>query len=58
MTNRAVRLSGHLTLEYSKKDNKIVKLINCFDKFKGKNIFKVERNGILLSTIRKNQEVQ
>jgi len=58
MTNRAVRLSSHFTQEYSKKDNKIVKLINCFDKFKGKNIFKVERNGILLSTIRKNQEVQ
>ena len=29
------------------------KLINCFDKFKGNDISKVERNGLILSRIRK-----
>tara|TARA_B100001123_G_C15324856_1_gene1029186 strand:+ start:542 stop:2122 length:1581 start_codon:yes stop_codon:yes gene_type:complete len=29
------------------------KLINCFDKFKGNDISKVERNGLILSLIRK-----
>ena len=29
------------------------KLTNCFDKFKGKNVFKVSRNDLLLSVIRK-----
>ena len=28
-------------------------LINCFDKYKGQDIYKVERNGLLLSVIRK-----
>ena len=28
-------------------------LINCFDKFKGEDSFKVTRNGMLLSVIRK-----
>ena len=28
-------------------------LINCFDKFKGENVYKVTRNGLLLSVIRK-----
>ena len=28
-------------------------LINCFDKFSGGNIFKVERNGLILSVVRK-----
>ena len=27
-------------------------LTNCFDKFKGEDVFKVTRNGLLLSTIR------
>ena len=30
------------------------KLINCFDKYMGDDIYKVERNGLLLSVIRKN----
>ena len=30
------------------------KLINCFDKYLGDDIYKVERNGLLLSVIRKN----
>jgi hypothetical protein len=28
-------------------------LVNCFDKFKGENVYKVTRNGLLLSVIRK-----
>ena len=28
-------------------------LINCFDKFKGEDVFSVTRNGMLLSVIRK-----
>ena len=28
-------------------------LINCFDKYKGEDVYKVERNGLLLSVIRK-----
>ena len=45
MTNRA-------TLD----DENIYKsenLTNCFDKFKGEDVFKVTRNGVLLSVIRK-----
>ena len=53
MTNRATRLSGSFTLQSSKKDNELVKLTNCFDKFQGKNVAQVERNGVLLSVIRK-----
>lgn len=34
-------------------DNEGKQITNCFDKFKGDDIFKVERNGLLLSTIRK-----
>ena len=41
MTNRTV---------FGNKNNQIT---NCFDKFKGIDVFKVERNGLLLSTIRK-----
>ena len=33
--------------------NELPKLINCFDKFKGSDIAKVKRNGLLLSVIRK-----
>ena len=29
------------------------KLTNCFNKFKGENIYKVSRNGVDLSLIRK-----
>ena len=28
-------------------------LINCYDKFKGEDVFSVSRNGIILSVIRK-----
>ena len=45
MTNRVV-------LDWYKDTNNF-KLINCFDKFKGNDISKVERNGMLLSVIRK-----
>ena len=41
MTNRTV---------FGNKNNQIT---NCFDKFKGIDVFKVERNGLILSTIRK-----
>ena len=44
MTNRAI---------FNKNENQENKLINCFNKFKGDNIFKVERNGLILSNIRK-----
>jgi len=53
MTNRTAHVSGNLTLEST---NKTVKIINCFDKFKGKDIFKVKRNGLLLSVIRKKTQ--
>ena len=45
MTNRVV-------LDHNQV-NEIPKLTNCFDKFKGSDISKVERNGLLLSVIRK-----
>jgi len=41
MTNRTVN------------NNNVNQITNCFDKFKGSNLFVVERNGMLLSTIRK-----
>ena len=53
MTNRTAHVSGNLSLEST---NKTVKIINCFDKFKGKDIFKVKRNGLLLSVIRKKTQ--
>ena len=45
MTNRAVNVDGES--DYSKK------IINCFDKYKGQDVFKVSRNGLVLSAIRK-----
>ena len=33
-------------------DKKIGKISNCFNTFKGKNIYEVERNGLVLSAIR------
>ena len=45
MTNRTVSLEEKS--EYSKK------ITNCFDKYKGQDIFSVSRNGIVLSVIRK-----
>ena len=45
MTNRVV-------LDHNQV-NERPKLTNCFDKFKGSDISKVERNGLLLSVIRK-----
>ena len=45
MTNRAI-------LDYDKNNNDI-SVTNCFVKFVGNDIFKVERNGLSLSIIRK-----
>jgi len=45
MTNRAVS-----DFENNESTNKI---INCFDKFNGKDIFSVKRNGLVLSKIKK-----
>tara|TARA_Y100000741_G_C18135129_1_gene510741 strand:+ start:227 stop:403 length:177 start_codon:yes stop_codon:yes gene_type:complete len=50
MTNRTSRVSGELTAEST---NKNVKILNCFDRFKGEDIFKVERNNMPLSVFRK-----
>ena len=36
-----------------KSTNKNVKIMNCFDRFKGQNAFEIKRNGMLLSVIRK-----
>ena len=38
MTNRVINYNG---------------LVNCFDRFKGNDVATVERNGLLLSVIRK-----
>ena len=35
------------------KDKDSKKIINCFDKYKGSDVFKVTRNGLILSVIRK-----
>tara|TARA_Y100000590_G_scaffold387955_1_gene461923 strand:- start:432 stop:2015 length:1584 start_codon:yes stop_codon:yes gene_type:complete len=35
------------------KDDESISLINCFDKYHGTDIFKVERNNLILSTFRK-----
>ena len=45
MTNRAILKDEKIKDDY--------KLTNCFDRFKGDDVFKVERNGLLLSVIRK-----
>ena len=45
MTNRVTLKKGNAY----ETDN----LTNCFDKFNGKDVFKVTRNGIVLSVIRK-----
>ena len=50
MTNRTSLVSGKLTAEST---NQTVKIMNCFDRFKGEDVFKVKRNGLLLSVIRK-----
>ena len=50
MTNRATRISGELTVTST---NKTVKILNCFDIYKGEDISRIERNGVLLSVIRK-----
>ncbi len=45
MTNRAILKDEKIKDDYI--------LTNCFDRFKGDDVFKVERNGLLLSVIRK-----
>ena len=49
MTNRTLLVSGELT---EKSTNKNVEIMNCFDRFTGKNVFELKRNGLLLSVIR------
>ena len=34
--------------------NILPKIKTCFEKFKGRDLIKVERNGLVLSTIREN----
>ena len=46
MTNRVTPLDNH-SLDSNK-------LTNCFDKYKGKNLAKVKRNGLILSVVRKS----
>jgi len=54
MTNRTSLVSGNLTIEST---NESVKLMNCFDKFKGEDIFSVKRNGLSLSIFRKKTNI-
>ena len=44
MTNKTSHVSGKLTEEST---NKTVKIMNCFDRFKGEDVFKVKRNGFI-----------
>ena len=50
-------MTNRVTLNNTNLDNKnkwkSENLINCFDKYKGEDSFKVTRNGVLLSVIRK-----
>ena len=50
MTNRATLNNTNLD---HKNKWKSENLINCFDKYKGTDVFKVTRNGLLLSVIKK-----
>ena len=45
-------MTNRVTLD-NYQDKKSKELINCFDKFKGEDAFKVTRNGLLLSVARK-----
>ena len=54
MTNRTLLASGELT---KKSTNENVKIMNCFDRFKGENVFELKRNGLLLSVIRKKTNI-
>ena len=42
-----------MTYRVTVKNESNKELINCFDKFKGKNISEVRRNGLILSVVRK-----
>jgi len=53
MTNRTLKVSGELTEQST---NKTVKIINCFDRYKGEDLFVVKRNGMILSVIRGKTE--
>jgi len=53
MTNRTLKVSGELT---ERSTNKNVKIINCFDRYKGEDLFVVKRNGMILSVIRGKTE--
>ena len=54
MTNRTLLVSGKLTPEST---NKTVKIMNCFDRFEGEDIFVLKRNGLPLSVIRKKTDI-
>ena len=54
MTNRTSLVSGKLT---EKSTNETVKIMNCFDRFEGEDAFKLKRNGLLLSVIRKKTNI-
>ena len=41
-----------MTNRVTKKKDDTEKLVNCFDKFNGKNISEVRRKGLILSVIR------
>jgi len=53
MTNRTSLASGKLTTE---NDWKNVKILNCFDRFEGEDIFQLKRNRLILSVIRKKND--
>ena len=50
MTNRVTLNNTNLDHKNKWKSGN---LINCFDKYKGEDVFKVTRNGLLLSVIKK-----
>ena len=45
MTNRVLE---------DREDNILANVTTCFEKFKGEDLITVERNGLMLSTLRKN----
>ena len=53
MTNRVVLKNEELSDDFDiPVDHLISNLVSCFDKFKGHDIFKIEKNGVILSVMR------
>jgi len=53
MTNRVVLKNEELSNNFDIPiDRLISNLVSCFDKYNGNDIFKIERNGIILSVVR------